>query len=60
MTVETYNSDPIALIDSIAVTDAAIAHFRRLLNKKAKKGRKTQNSKNFWKTKKKKRSKKRF
>lgn len=38
MTVETYNSDPTALIGSIAVTDAAIAHFRRLLNKNAKKG----------------------
>jgi iron-sulfur cluster assembly protein len=38
MSVETYSSNPRELIDSITVTDAAIAHFRRLLSKNAKKG----------------------
>lgn len=38
MTVETYSADPEALINSILVTDAAIAHFQRLLSQKSKTG----------------------
>ncbi len=38
MTVVSYSSTPAELIDSIAVTDAAVAHFRRLLDKNGKKG----------------------
>ena len=38
MTVETYNSNPTDLINTISVTDAAVAHFHRLLRKNAKKG----------------------
>lgn len=38
MTVETYSANPEALINSIVVSDKAIAHFQRLLAKKTKKG----------------------
>ena len=38
MSVETYSSTPRDLIDSISVSDAALAHFRRLLDKNTKKG----------------------
>lgn len=38
MSVETYSSTPQELINSIAVSDAALAHFRRLLDKNTKKG----------------------
>lgn len=38
MTVETYNADPQALIDTIGVSDAALEHFRKLLKQKSKGG----------------------
>lgn len=38
MTVETYSANPEALINSISISDAAIEHFRKLLNQKAKAG----------------------
>jgi len=38
MTVETYNTSPSDLINSVVVTESAIEHFRRLLEKGAKKG----------------------
>ena len=38
MTVETYNTNPEALINTIVVTDTAIEHFRKLLAQKSKAG----------------------
>lgn len=38
MSVETYSSTPRELIDSISVSESALAHFRGLLSKNAKKG----------------------
>jgi iron-sulfur cluster assembly accessory protein len=38
MTVETYNANPGDLINTIVVTESAIGHFHRLLEKSAKKG----------------------
>lgn len=38
MSVETFNINPKALIDSIVITDAAVSHFRRLLEKSSKRG----------------------
>lgn len=38
MTVETYNANPEELINSILVSDAAIAHFRKQLTQKSKCG----------------------